>query len=128
MKHECLRRVCAILAAAVMTASSALAAEAVVDTSALILRKSASKTSKALQTLSEGDKMDILAVTGEWYKVRYGKYTGYVMSKYVDVKGELPKESASSSSDSTSSTTLRPGATGSAVKTLQTALKNQGYY
>lgn len=128
MKHECLGRVCAILAAVVMTASSALAAEAVVDTSALILRKSASKTSKALQTLSEGDKMDILAVTGEWYKVRYGKYTGYVMAKYVDVKGELPKESSGSSSDSTSSTTLRPGATGSAVKTLQTALKKQGCY
>ena len=134
MKHECLRRLCAILAAAVMTVSSALAAEAVVDTSSLILRKSASKSSKALQTLSEGDKMDILAVSGDWYKVRYGKYTGYVMAKYVDVKGELPKENsgstASSSGNASSSgtTTLRPGASGSTVKTLQTALKNQGYY
>lgn len=134
MKHECLRCLCAILAAAVMTVSSALAAEAVVDTSSLILRKSASKSSKALQTLSEGDKMDILAVSGDWYKVRYGKYTGYVMAKYVDVKGELPKENsgstASSSGNASSSgtTTLRPGASGSTVKTLQTALKNQGYY
>jgi len=132
MNHECLRRICAILAAAVMTVTSAMAAEAVVDTSSLILRKSASKSSKALQTLREGDKMDILAVSGARYKVRYGKYTGYVMAKYVDVKGELPKEStnstSASSSTGTTSASLRPGASGSAVKTLQTALKNQGYY
>jgi len=131
MKHPGMKRLCAILAAAMMTISSAMAAEAVVDTSALILRKSASKTSKAIQTLSEGDKMDILAVSGEWYKVRYGKYTGYVMAKYVDVKGELPKDSGSSSgasSSGSSASTLRPGAEGSAVKELQQALKNLGLY
>lgn len=70
--------------------SAALAAEGYVDTNALVLRKSASKTSKALQTLDRGDKMTIIEVSGDWYKVRYGKYTGYVLAEYVVTVGELP--------------------------------------
>ena len=65
---------------AVMLPVGALAdAIGTVDTDALVLRKSNSKESKALQTLSRGDTMDILSKSGSWYKVRYGKYTGYVM-------------------------------------------------
>lgn len=73
-----------------MFVSVAQAADGYVDTKALVLRKSASKTSKAIQTLDRGDKMKILSVSGDWYKVRYGKYTGYVLSTYVIVVGDLP--------------------------------------
>lgn len=144
----------ALMLLILLTAAAALAdAEGTVDTSALILRKAASKDSKALQTLDRGDRMDILAVQGDWYKVRYGKYTGYVMAKYVDVTGELPKPTVTPAptpkptatpkptvtpaptkqpavtpvAESTKSV-LRPGDVNGQVLTMQTALKSLGYY
>ena len=48
-------------------------------TAKVILRKAADKDAKALQTLPEGDEVDLLGISGDWYKVRYGSYSGYVM-------------------------------------------------
>ena len=58
------------------------------------------------------------AKSGSWYKVTYGKYTGYVYKTYVSVT-----KTASSSSSSSSATRLEKGSTGSDVKDLQTKLK-----
>ena len=51
----------------------------------VVLRKSTDSDSKALQTLPEGDTVDILSTSGDWYKINYGEYTGYVLKKYVTV-------------------------------------------
>lgn len=116
-----------------LTAGVAFAAEGKVNTKSLVLRKSASQTSAALQTLDKGDRVTILAVDGSWYKVSYGKYTGYVMSKYLDVTGTLPtaKPTATPKPQATPAPNdgvLRPGDSGSAVQSLQTSLKTLGYY
>ena len=103
--------------------SSALADTATVTARKLILREKASSTSDALQTLPKGTKMEILGKSGSWYKVTYGKYTGYVYKTYVSVT-----KTASSSSSSSSTTRLEKGSTGSDVKDLQTKLKKLGYY
>lgn len=138
------RRMAACLLLALAVPMGALAdAIATVTADSLILRKSDSKSSKALQTLSKGDTMDVLAKDGSWYKVRYGKYTGYVMKKYVSVKGEIPK-AADKESDAKEDAgmkgissirdigdapaTSKPGDRGSKVKKLQQALKLTGYY
>ncbi len=113
-----------------------------VKTDSLVLRKSNSKESKALQTLSKGDTMEVLSKSGSWYKVRYGKYTGYVMKKYVTVSGAIEdsssstKESSSAATDTSSAlaalgdapATSEPGDSGAKVKKLQKALKILGYY
>ena len=52
-------------------------------TAKVVLRKSADKDSKALQTIPEGEEVDLLGTSGSWYKVRYGNFSGYVMKKYV---------------------------------------------
>ena len=103
--------------------SSALADTATVTARKLILREKASSTSDALQTLPKGTKLEILGKSGSWYKVTYGKYTGYVYKTYVSVT-----KTASSSSSSSSTTRLEKGSTGSGVKDLQTKLKKLGYY
>ena len=103
--------------------SSALADTATVTARKLILREKASSTSDALQTLPKGTKLEVLGKSGSWYKVTYGKYTGYVYKTYVSVT-----KTASSSSPSSSATRLEKGSTGSAVKDLQTKLKKLGYY
>ena len=75
--------------------SSALADTATVTARKLILREKASSTSDALQTLPKGTKLEVLGKSGSWYKVTYGKYTGYVYKTYVSVT-----KTASSSSSS----------------------------
>ncbi len=103
--------------------SSALADTATVTARKLILREKASSTSDALQTLPKVTKLEVLVKSGSWYKVTYGKYTGYVYKTYVSVT-----KTASSSSSSSSATRLEKGSTGSDVKDLQTKLKKLGYY
>ena len=103
--------------------SSALADTATVTARKLILREKASSTSDALQTLPKDTKLEVLGKSGSWYKVTYGKYTGYVYKTYVSVT-----KTASSSSSSSSATRLEKGSTGSDVKDLQTKLKKLGYY
>lgn len=125
---------CALLAAgAFFLPEPAMAASEGVTNAKVVLRKEADKDSKALQTLYKGEAVDILKTSGDWYKVRYGKYTGYVMKKYVN-------SSASSSSSSDRSVSSKIKALGSApgimrvgdynsdVKKLQQALEILGYY
>lgn len=146
-----LKRLCAVAlaSAAMLTAPLAHAAEGVVNTKSLVLRKSASTSSKALQTLDRGDSIDIISSKGSWYKVSYGKYTGYVQKKYVkaggkvnedkteDKKTNVKENSASGNGmegiDSIKDIgsvpgTCHPGDSGRDVKKLQQALTLKGFY
>lgn len=120
---------CLMAAVMMSIAATALAADGKVTADSLNLRKEASTKSKTLQTLDKGDKLNVLSESGSWYKVSYGKYTGYVMKKYVKVTGQVAKEETKTEDKSSStSTTLRKGSSGTAVKTLQKKLKSLGYY
>ena len=136
-QHGSLRRMTAGALAAVLLVLTpqALAAEGTVNTGSLVLRKEADKDSRALQTLDQGDRLNVLSETGSWYKVSYGRYTGYVMKKYVKVSGNVEKEEKqedkkadSSSAGESAPATCRPGDKGSDVKKLQRALKAAGVY
>lgn len=121
-----------LAAVVLMAASTGLAAEGTVNTRALVLRKSASRSSKALQTLEKGDSLNILSASGDWYKVTYGKYTGYVMKQYVKASGKV-EETATNKEEtkptsSGSYATIRPGDKGAGVKKLQQALQDKGLY
>lgn len=123
-----------LAAVLLLLAPAAYAAQGKVNTSSLVLRKSASKTSKALQTLDKGDTLEVLSATGDWYKVSYGKYTGYVMKQYVKVSGKVEESAGKAENQQTTAdlgdapATSRPGDTGSHVKKLQQALQAKGYY
>lgn len=101
----------------------------------VVLRKSASKEARALQTVPKGEDVTILSTSGSWYKVRYGNFTGYMMQQYVD----RAKSSASSSGSSSTAAErikalgsapgmMRVGDENSDVKKLQQALNILGYY
>lgn len=100
-----------------------------VNTDSLVIRQKTDTESKALQTLREGETLDILSSSGDWYKVSYGRFTGYVMKKYV--------KAVQSASDATEKAVarlgdapapMRKGDSGSDVKKLQKALKIVGAY
>lgn len=111
-----------------------------ITTAKVVLRKEASKNSKALQTLPKGEDVTILSQSGDWYKVNYGRFTGYVMKKYVRASGSVASASSASSSSPSSSAKqkikalgaapgiMRVGDENSDVKKLQQALQILGYY
>ena len=95
----------------------------------VVLRQKASKTSKALQTLPKNTEVTILDKSGDWYKVRYGKYTGYVMKTYITTASDnTASTSAQIKALGTAPGIMRVGDNNSDVKKLQQALKILGYY
>ncbi len=146
-KDTARRLLCALLcvlisASAFLMPDTARAATEGTTNAKVVLRKEADKESKALQTLPVGEDVEILSAAGDWYKVRYGKFTGYVMKKYVKSSGSVSSSSSSSSSSKSSSSSvsskikalgtapgiMRPGDENSDVKKLQQALQILGYY
>jgi N-acetylmuramoyl-L-alanine amidase len=49
----------------------------------LNLRAEPSKTSKVLTQIPCGTKLEVSSTTGEWCKVAYQQYIGYVMSQFL---------------------------------------------
>lgn len=49
----------------------------------LVLRETASKSANPITTVSDEEKVEILEENGEWYKVKYGRYEGYMFAEYV---------------------------------------------
>ena len=130
------RILCFVLALAVIGGAAALPAAAMaadtgVTSAKVVLRKAADQDSRALQTVPEGEEVDILGKSGDWYKVRYGNFTGYMMKKYVkQPSGSSGSESASSQIKALGSAPgiMRIGDENSDVRKLQQALEILGYY
>lgn len=55
----------------------------------LILRKEASKSGEIIMTISDKSKVEAIEKSGEWYKVKYGNYEGYLFAEYVDLEDDI---------------------------------------
>lgn len=55
-----------------------------VNTEATRVRKEANTTSTILTIAYEGDKVEILDTKGEWYKIKFDGYIGYVKKEFID--------------------------------------------
>lgn len=62
-----------------------------ITTDTLNLRKEASTSSDILTLLSKGEECEVLDTTGDWYKVKYKTYTGYVSKEYVKLSEDTQK-------------------------------------
>ena len=56
--------------------------------SGLVLRKEASKSAQPITTVYDDATVEVLEQSGEWYKVKYGSYEGYMFAEYVEVEEE----------------------------------------
>ena len=54
----------------------------------LNIRKGPSTSTKVVAMLSKGVECELLEEEGEWYKVKYKTYTGYVSKEYAEIIGE----------------------------------------
>ena len=52
------------------------------------LREEASSDSKILEQIGQGDSVEILETSGEWYKVKHNNIVGYLRNDLVSVDGE----------------------------------------
>ena len=113
----------------ILPANNAFAEETATTNAKVHLRKSADKDSTSLQTLPEGEEVTLLSTSGSWYKVRYGKYTGYIMKQYITT-GSHSQVNKQSEIDKLGDApgAMRIGDSNSDVKKLQQALKLLGYY
>ena len=64
------------------------------------LREEANADSKILEQLSINQEVEILEKSGEWYKVKYNKITGFLREDLLTVNGEIAnKETNTASTD-----------------------------
>lgn len=75
------------------------------SSSRLNIRNSASTSSSVIGSLSKGASVSIVAVSGDWYKIKYNSSYGYVNSKYIS-NGST--NNGSSSNDVQSPTENKP--------------------
>ena len=86
-------------------------------TTNLTVRKSASTSSTKLGTLKKGTKVNIVAKTSSWYKIKYKDGYAYVSSKYVTINTNNNKEVVyTATGTTTTNLTVRKSASTSSTK------------
>lgn len=65
-----------------------------ITTETLNLRKEASTESNIVAQISIGEECEVLGEEGDWYKVKYKDYTGYISKEYTKVIGGNEEETS----------------------------------
>lgn len=82
------------------------AATGKVSTQATRIRQEANTTSTIITVIYENDEVEILEESGEWYKIKYKKYTGYVKKEFIKINtGNSQTSSNTTNSPVTTSNT-----------------------
>lgn len=92
-----------IILSILLFSSYVLGATGKITADTLNIRESASQSSKVIARISKDQEVEILEDNGEWLKVKYKDYTGYVSSKFVskeETKEEPTSEKKEESTDS----------------------------
>ena len=80
--------VAVILIAIVINTTISKAKTVEITTETLNLRKEPSTESNIVALISIGDECEVLDEEGDWYKVKYKDYTGYISKEYTKVIGD----------------------------------------
>ena len=81
------------------------AATVEITTETLNLRAEASTDSDILAQISIGDECELVEEEGDWYRVKYGEYTGYISKEYAKVEGQADASETSDSNNGNSDDT-----------------------
>ncbi len=114
-----------------------------VNGNGVFLRTRANTGSDYYDKLDKGTRVTLLGVRGDFFKVQYKTYTGYMMKKFIDAPRAAlaafnAEETAASESRYAKITSIsglgdmpretRTGSSGDSVEKLQRALQIKGYY
>ena len=89
-----------------------------VSTQATRVRQEANTTSTILTVIYENDEVEILETSGDWYKIKYKEYTGYVKKEFIET------ESSRTSSNTTNANSTNTNATNSATTNSNETVAN----
>ena len=99
--------ICIVLIAIITLALSLNVSKATtlkITTETLNLREKATTDSDIIVLMSEDEECELLDESGDWYKVKYKTYTGYVKKEYTKKKGESSANTTSSEETNTTET------------------------
>lgn len=90
----------------IMTVISNASTKGVITGETVKLRKGPNLESGLVTLLSVDNKVEVLSKEGDWYKVKYKDYTGYVYADYIKVNEKVKNESSNTNSvvDNTNTT------------------------
>ena len=140
MRTALLRRFCALILAAVLLAGALPAALGesypltAYTTASLRLRQQPNASAGVLLTIPAGDMVVITGETGGYYIAYYEGVQGYALKQYLNViTGSVNLPAVTPAPDyqtaaASAYTLLYSGSQGDAVKALQSALKELGFY
>lgn len=77
----------------------------------LNVRKSPSTDSKVVAMLFKGVECEMLGEEGNWYKIKYKSYTGYVSKDYVKIVNDDTKNETNTENNTTESNTVENNTT-----------------
>ena len=99
------------------------------------LRASASTSSTLLKKIPEGATITVKGITGSFAQVEYAGLSGYAMTAYINMKPIVtatpvpaPTETIPPAQNAAGYEVLQVGSTGAAVKALESALKELGFF
>ena len=92
------KTICVLISVAIMLfiiASTVKAATVEITTETLNLRKEATTESDIVAQISIGEECELLGEEGDWYRVQYNDYTGYISKEYAEVVSDGEPETTS---------------------------------
>ena len=104
------KTICVLISVAIMLfiiASTVKAATVEITTETLNLRKEATTESDIVAQISIGEECELLGEEGDWYRVQYNDYTGYISKEYAEVvnDGETNTTSGETNTEPNENTT-----------------------
>ncbi len=87
-----------------------------VKTQATRIREEANTTSAIITVIYENDEVEILGESGDWYKIKYKEYTGYVKKEFI----KSNSTNSQNSSNKTNSNAIVSNTTNSSAPTSNT--------
>ena len=84
-----------------LAVSSKAATKVKVTGDTLNVRKSPSTSAKVVAMLFKGVECELLGEEGDWYKIKYKTYTGYVSKEYAEIIGETNNTEETKNSETT---------------------------
>lgn len=74
----------------------------------LNVRESASQSAKVIARIAKDQKVEILEDNGEWLKIKYRSYTGYVSSKFITKDAETETGTTTTTEEKKEETETKP--------------------
>ena len=89
------------------------------------MRKEASTDSSIVTLVSLNEEVEVLSEEGEWYKIKYKTYTGYVRKDMLTVEGTVQNKTTENSQNTTTSNETTNNETNTSTETSNTVASNE---